>query len=237
MVAVRNSLRHVDMLNHLAASKRSFKSTSPASNPARNSRPFHFTLREALLLVMAIAVTFGLLRLNLLFAAVVLPWWIIGAARRVITHDPAAWFCWGKGVPLTLSAFLWFAMSATVFPWLLFLDFNMLNAFTPLMGWAGGANYGFTIFFAWHAVFGSGEKRLVFVNSVRMFLPIFIALGWYDALRPAREDFGNPMLIVSPLRWIWTIAIPTTWLMALMLPSVRRYASKKGVQTGQQVIN
>jgi len=38
-----------------------------------------------------------------------------------------------------------------------------------------------------------------------------------------RETFGNPYLIISPWRPVWTMLVPSIWIIVLYLPRMNRY--------------
>jgi Redoxin len=113
--------------------------------------------------------------------------------------------------PIGILAFTVFATLVTVIDYTLtfYGPLDLQERIVPFTGWSASGPYTYTIFFAvWYCI--KREPRTL--HPIAWVLLMYICVGIIRALEPAREDFGNPWLTVSPWRPVWTIAIPTLWL-------------------------
>ncbi len=90
---------------------------------------------------------------------------------------------------------------------------SLKEKIVPFTGWGASAPYGSVIFFGVYYCIKRERKILYGIVAI---LALHICIGIVETLRPAREDFGNPWLMVSHWRPVWTIALPGLWLIVVI---------------------
>lgn len=96
----------------------------------------------------------------------------------------------------------------------------------PHTGWVASMCYAFTIFFTLDFIFRhEGRTRSRF--TITGLLAFQVVLGVWDLSGIRDENYGNPYLTMSPWRSIWTIIIPSLWIVAFYLPSMNRICERK----------
>jgi hypothetical protein len=122
-------------------------------------------------------------------------------------------------------AFTLFACAATLFdfgrPVLAVLGWR--TNLMPYGGWMPSMFYMFAIP-GCAALLSSGTRRsrLGLVGMMGIAVLFGLYEWWADAGEP---DFGNPYLIVSPYRPIWTVLVPLFWMGVLLSPRIKQYCS------------
>jgi len=126
--------------------------------------------------------------------------------------------------PQVLLAYIIFAVVVT------FTDFGLhllapesLQArLVPYTGWIASMCYAFTIFIAFMLVFQHKVRRFVRLG-ISFQLLLQIAYGVHKILQMGGETFGNPYLTISPWQCVWTIVLPSFWIIVLHSPRMNRY--------------
>jgi high-affinity Fe2+/Pb2+ permease len=129
--------------------------------------------------------------------------------------------------PAVLVAYAFFAVIVTVadFAVLPLTSKHLQEWLVPRTGWVASMFYAFTIFFTLDFIFrheGRTRNRL----TITGFLAFQVVIGLWDLSRMQDENYGNPYLTISPWRSVWTIIIPSLWIIALYLPSMNRFCEQ-----------
>jgi hypothetical protein len=125
--------------------------------------------------------------------------------------------------PLILRVYIVFLVFVSVLFLSAFAD-PVSAAIVPYTGWSGLSFYLPTVYFALAAIFTS-QRKLVYV--VEVFLGLVVLFGVFDTFQhtwgteAGKPDLGNPYLTYHPYHPLFTVAVPATWLLLLLSPSVR----------------
>lgn len=129
-------------------------------------------------------------------------------------------------VPIVLKALLVFSVMTVAmdFYFYLFSPSEIREAIIPYTGWSISNTYGFAAIIMYFFLSGQMVKPYFARNGVALILTIGIIFAIVHFLVTfGRDDFGNPYLMVSQWRPVWTILIPTIWLVMLYTPRVNKY--------------
>ena len=101
----------------------------------------------------------------------------------------------------------------------------------PFTGWTPALGYSFSLYFIGALIFLDRTKhnRLRRVGmrwAIILLLAVHIWSGHVGQKLSALNDFGNPYLIVSPWRFIWTQVVPAFWILVLLLPRVKKFTEQ-----------
>jgi len=130
--------------------------------------------------------------------------------------------------PIELRSFLVFSTAVSLFQ----LSFQFLfglgtikESIIPITGWLMAQGYIFTLFFIFSLVFFSGTagQRIRFRLAVVALLAINVLYGIYGIPFYGDNDYGNPYLIISKWRPVWTIVLPSFWMVLLMSKRVTAF--------------
>lgn len=126
--------------------------------------------------------------------------------------------------PAALLAYVAFAVVVTFWDCALLLHLTQEwhASAVPFTGWNASTFYAFSIVFAVALIFQHRRRRQMTL-SITILLVVQIAYGIFQLCQADRPNFGNPYLTVSPWRPVWTILIPTTWIVVLHTPSLNRF--------------
>jgi hypothetical protein len=129
--------------------------------------------------------------------------------------------------PIELQCFFVFCTLATVFGFLIlpFLSEDMKGNIIPVTGWNMAIPYAFnfvvlTSFFVRH---GKTSARMNFQYGNILLVSIALVFGLYDLITWGGGYEGNTYLFRSPLRPLWTIALPIIWIVVLLSPRIKKY--------------
>ena len=128
--------------------------------------------------------------------------------------------------PLLLRAYIAFALAATILSFSGFFAPHLNAAMMPFTGWSALSLYMFTLFFAISAIF---TPKRIQVYAVAALLGLAVIFGAFDTFShtigpvAGRPDFGNPYLMYSPWRPLFTIMLPAAWALLLLSPMMRRW--------------
>lgn len=136
-----------------------------------------------------------------------------------------------SGAPLVLKALLLFSLITVAAD--LYLNvigpLELKESIIPYTGWSVSSSYSFIAIALVFLMIGYqtdpfyGRKIIVFL----LFINIIFGIANIGSAFGV-EDFGNPYLIVSPWRPVWTIIIPSIWVALLFTPGVNRYCEYLG---------
>ena len=108
---------------------------------------------------------------------------------------------------------------------------SLTRRIVPFVGWLPALPYMFALYWAVHLRWR--PSLFAHLTSISL-LALGAAFGAFDFLRHfRRENYGNPMLTVSPWRPLWTVVLPLLWCGLLLTPKVllfRRRTSSGPVQ-------
>jgi hypothetical protein len=129
--------------------------------------------------------------------------------------------------PAVLVAYTIFAVAVTVtdFAVLPFTSDDFREWLVPRTGWVASMFYAFSIFFAFACIF-QREGRTRIRLTITGFLILQVVLGVWELTGIRNENYGNPYLTINPWRSIWTIIIPSIWVIAFYFPSMNRFCKK-----------
>jgi hypothetical protein len=99
----------------------------------------------------------------------------------------------------------------------------------PFTGWVPSMPYMFGLIFTSYMVFGR-DRGFHVRQGIIGSLVLYLVLGVIDYFSPRQPDFGNPYLIYSPWRPVWTVAIPLAWILLLVLAPIFRNRATGGSQ-------
>lgn len=121
-----------------------------------------------------------------------------------------------SATPPALLAYVLFVIAVTLidFVFLPFAPEAFRARLIPYTGWLVSGSYAFTMAFAAALMF-QAQRRGVVRLSITLMLLLQIASGIYMWREFGRPDFGNPYLMVSPWRPVWTIVVPGVWILLL----------------------
>ncbi len=130
-----------------------------------------------------------------------------------------------KDIPFELVAYLVFVIVVTIADFITtFLGPQKIREIlVPITGWNMSTCYMYSIFFV---IYLCIQPNITTRNTLLHFLSLQIVLGLVDLFMPHGDGFGNPYLMVSPWRPIWTILIPVIWFIALFSPRIKRFCLK-----------
>jgi hypothetical protein len=129
-------------------------------------------------------------------------------------------------VPFVLKSLLLFSILtvATDFYLNLVGPSIMKEAIMPYTGWSVSRTYAFIAITMYFFISGQSNKPFFSRNGIALILALGIVFGLANVVYTfGREDFGNPYLVVSQWRPIWTILIPAIWVALLYTPRVSKY--------------
>lgn len=129
-------------------------------------------------------------------------------------------------VPFVLKALLVFSVMTVAidFYFYLFSPSDIREAIIPYTGWSVSKTYAFAAITLYYFLTGQTIKPFFARNGVAIILTIGIIFGiFHFVVTFGREDYGNPYLVVSQWRPVWTVLIPAIWLAMLYTPRVNKY--------------
>jgi hypothetical protein len=129
--------------------------------------------------------------------------------------------------PSFLLAYSVFAVVVTFADWVLlpFASESVRSRLVPYTGWVASMFYAFTIFFAFALIY-QRKKRNIMRFSITLQLLLSIAYGVFQFFQRTGQTFGNPYLTINQWRPVWTILIPSLWIILLHGPSMNHFCSQ-----------
>ena len=130
-----------------------------------------------------------------------------------------------SAAPLELRAYAMFSVLVTVIGvGIPFLGLARLEeAIVPYTGWTPALGYMFGLFFTFHLIYTKTRPCRSLPGVIAPLL-LQIAFGLFDMrFRHVLNYPGNPMLVISPWRPVWTVVIPAIWIAILLSPRLRRF--------------
>lgn len=102
----------------------------------------------------------------------------------------------------------------------------------PFTGWSMGLLYFFNLIITFVGMTNlhsrMGALTIQYGNLV--LLAIILLFGIIDLVNYDVGYIGNPYLSHSPIRWIWTIAIPATWVLVMLSPRINNFSQSLSVK-------
>jgi peroxiredoxin len=134
-------------------------------------------------------------------------------------------------IPIGIIALIIFAILVTTVDYKLAFwgPISLREQIVPITGWGMSSAYTMTGILAVYYCISRLHRMLY---SMAAILLMHIVLGIVDALMPVGEDFGNPWLMVSPWRPVWSILIPGLWLIVVLHTLISRHLTM-AVSDGQ----
>jgi hypothetical protein len=132
-----------------------------------------------------------------------------------------------SAMPSVLLVYVVFvvAVMLTDFVFLRLASESFRASLVPYTGWLVSGNYGFTAIFALALMFQQQNRRAIRF-SITFILVIQIAFAIYTQSQSGRPNFANPYLTISPWRPVWTILVPSIWIILLHTPGMNRFCRK-----------
>ncbi len=135
-----------------------------------------------------------------------------------------------SSAPLELRAFAVFSLAATLigFGLPMLCPNELLEAILPFTGWLPTSGYCFSLCSTAVLIFGERTADRRKARIIQRWLIVFllsmdILFGFLSQKISGGNDFGNPYLIVSPWRPIWTEVVPALWIAILLSPRVTKF--------------
>ena len=105
------------------------------------------------------------------------------------------------------------------------------EAILPFTGWLPALGYGFSLWFTAALIFSECSERSRWPRTIMrwgiiLMLIVHIWSGYTGQKLSGGNDFGNPYLIVSPWRFVWTQIVPALWIVVLLSPRIRRFTQQ-----------
>ena len=129
--------------------------------------------------------------------------------------------------PIELIIFSLFSFSVFIFSIVVdnFCSNSFRESIIPYTGWNIDRAYSISWFFSFIIIFSSKKNNRLLMLYFGLIFQLFISIvfGFFDLHRINGENFGNPYLIVSSFRPIWTIIVPAFWILILITPRIRRF--------------
>ncbi len=132
-----------------------------------------------------------------------------------------------NSAPFVLQSFFVFCALVTVFGYLiqplLFDEFK--ESIIPITGWNIAIPYSFNLIIMGIFLFNpkNTNRKLIIQYGNILMLGIAIVFGLLDMVTWQGGYEENPYLFRSPLRPLWTIAIPIIWIAVLFSPAIKKY--------------
>lgn len=129
-------------------------------------------------------------------------------------------------VPFVLKALLLFSLLTVAIDFYLnlFGPSEIKETIIPYTGWSLSTSYSFVAITLFFFISGQATKPFMSRNVIGLTLTLSIIFGVANFIYTfGHEDFGNPYLVVSQWRPIWTVLIPAIWISLLYTPRVRKY--------------
>jgi peroxiredoxin len=138
---------------------------------------------------------------------------------------------WRPRIPIGILAFIIFAILVTTIDYKLTFwgPISLNEKIVPITGWGMSTAYMMTGILAVFYCITRAHRMLYGMAAI---LLMNIGIGIVDALKPVGEDFGNPWLMVSPWRPVWSILLPGLW-MIVVLHTLRSRHLTTAVSDGQ----
>ena len=129
-----------------------------------------------------------------------------------------------RSAPPMLVAYTVFAIAVTFTDLLLrpLAPESFRSLLVSYTGWGASMFYAFTIFFAIALIYQQKKRKNVRFG-ITLQLLLSIAWGVYQFFQKTGETFGNPYLTISPWRPVWTVLIPSIWIVLLHSPRMNRF--------------
>jgi hypothetical protein len=129
-------------------------------------------------------------------------------------------------VPFVLKSLLLFSILTVALDFYLNLvgPIEVKEAVLPYTGWSLSTTYSFVVVLLSFFMTGHAKKPFYTRNAIALIFAVGIVFGLANVVYTfGREDYGNPYLVVSQWRPIWTILIPVIWVALLYTPRVSKY--------------
>lgn len=129
--------------------------------------------------------------------------------------------------PIDLKAFLVFCFIIPISGLVVQFAFpkEITDTIIPVTGWNMGLLYGFNLIITVGPMRNPNGRKGVLTMQYGncLLLAIMLLFGVTDLVTYNGGYEGNPYLSHSPLRWIWTIATPTFWMLIILSPRIKNY--------------
>jgi peroxiredoxin len=134
-------------------------------------------------------------------------------------------------IPIGLLALIIFAILVTTIDYRLTFwgPISLKEQIVPITGWGISSAYTSTGLLAVLYCITRARRMLYAMAAV---LLMHIVIGIVDVLWPMGEDFGNPWLMVSPWRPVWSILLPGLWMIGVLHTLISRHLTT-AVSDGQ----
>jgi peroxiredoxin len=134
-------------------------------------------------------------------------------------------------IPIGILALIIFAILVTTIDYKLTFwgPISLKEQIVPITGWGMSSTYTMTgIIAVFYCI--TRAHRMLYVMAAILLMHILV--GIVEALMPVGEDFGNPWLMVSPWRPVWSILIPGLWMIVVLRTLISRHLTT-AVSAGQ----
>lgn len=147
-----------------------------------------------------------------------------------------------KKIPFDIVFFFLFAFAISVLSFYLNLDMNkkLKATLIPYTGWGFGNGYLFILFFIPFSLLsfkGTVAKTLRFLRIVIILIMLLqLYQGVRDWLQVTPENYANsnPYLRYDTLTPIYTIAVPSFWILVMAVALLWNLRKKKSISAGTQ---
>lgn len=133
-----------------------------------------------------------------------------------------------KQTPLELKVFAAFAIVVTIASFLLplVIEKELWQKTIKYTGWSPATTYMFSIIMVFSSIFQNNHPKYI---APRMGIILLLSIQIYYGLQQQllvgeRKNLTNPYLIISEYQYIWTVLIPSFWILVFLLsPNIKRF--------------
>lgn len=148
-------------------------------------------------------------------------------------NDRAGFAARFSSAPLELRAFAIFSLATTLIGYGLPMlgPKAIWESIMPFTGWSPALGYSFSLYFIAALIFSERTERNRYPRKgmrwgIILLLACHIWAGYQAQATSVANDFGNPYLIVSPWRFLWTEVVPALWIGVLLNPRVTKFTEQ-----------
>ena len=101
---------------------------------------------------------------------------------------------------------------------------KLWEALVPFTGWSPAIGYMFGLYFTLALIYTKIPAWRLRMGVLAP-LALQILFGFQAMNAAPAGNFGNPLLMVSPWRPVWTIALPAIWMLVMLSPRITRFSA------------
>ena len=101
---------------------------------------------------------------------------------------------------------------------------RLWEAVVPFTGWSPAMGYMFGLYFTLALIYTKMPGKWLLLGVLAP-LALQLCFGFQELGKAPTPNFGNPLLMVSPWRPVWTMALPAIWMVVMLSPRITRFSA------------